>query len=114
MFISILGQVRGVRTTPLDAVSVNVSWMKLDSHDITSYRVYFYLDANSKEYSSFPGISSSGVIDGLEQEGQYQFQVVGVVIVNGLEYEGQTRSGTSVTYVGGLNGEQNAYILSLY
>ena len=98
-----LDQVFGVMAVPVNATSMEVSWRKLSVDDVLSYKVnYALVNMNSsrereKEESqggsvSFPGDACSGVVGGLREGSEYEFQVVAVVNVSGVEQEGNNTS----------------------
>ncbi len=90
--------------TLVNRTSVTVSWIPLNSQDIRSYRVFFspaVLNAGtpSKRQQEgaggtldFHGNASSGVIGSLREGTRYQFQVVAMVVISGLEREGPMKS----------------------
>jgi len=106
------GQVEGVRVQELSSSSVNVSWIPLQSNDIANYLVdYFQMESTNSLVmgrrrrrqdaveggvagrAEFPGSSSWGVVDGLRQGSQYEFQVTAAVLLNGgVRGEGKMRS----------------------
>lgn len=96
--IYIAGQVRGVAVIPLSPTSVNVSWIKLNSNDVTSYLVYYSLvDGGGKRQSGeergvYSGDAGWGEVEGLQGGNEYRFQVTASVLINGLEREGGQRS----------------------
>lgn len=103
---------------PLDDTSVQVTWVPLTSQDIVGYRVYFTLidgDVGSLQRRqeegregvvAVPADADSAQVEGLESGAQYQFQVVGVVIVNGLERDGERANGSTLL-VGEVRGESS-------
>ena len=115
--VSRAGGVFGVMVSPLDDTSVQVTWVPLASRDVAEYKVYFTRiggDISSLERRqegeeregvvTAPANATSTRVEGLENGAEYQFQVVGVVIVNGLERDGE-RSNGSTAVVGGVTGE---------
>lgn len=101
----------------LDDTSVQVTWVRLSSQDIVDYRVYFALtdDTSSLERRqetegervvTVPAQANSTRVEGLVEGAQYRFQVVGVVIVNGLEHDGERSNGLTLL-VGGVRGESS-------
>ena len=68
----------------LNDSAVNVSWSRFESEDIF-YRVYY---SSPDGRADFAANSSWGVISRLQQ-GQTQFQVAAVAIIQGLDSEGQ-------------------------
>ena len=66
----------------LNSSAVNVSWSRFDSEDVF-YRVYYWSPPGQAEFS---GNSSWGVIARLQ--GQTQFEVAAVVIIQGVPTEG--------------------------
>ena len=76
------GQVQGVSVRQLNSSAVNVSWSRFESQDVF-YRVYY---SSPDGQSDFSGNSSWGVVDRLQ--GQTQFQVAAVVIIQGEPIEG--------------------------
>ena len=88
---------------PLNATSARVSWRSLDSQDVSGYRVYYSLVSGPESRRKRQGfgeesvrVSSeedpSVVVGGLEEGRQYQFEVVALVVVSGVEREGEQRS----------------------
>lgn len=105
----------GVSVTSLSDTSVLVSWRGLDSRDVSAYRVYYSLirtdgasekrqasEERSMRVASEEG--SSAVVEGLDVGGEYQFQVVALVVVSDIEREGEERSTGSMIMVGGIRG----------
>ena len=64
----------------LNSSAVNVSWSRFDSEDVFSYRVYY---SSPEGQTDFSGNSSWGVVGRLQ--GQTRFQVVAVVVFQGME-----------------------------
>ena len=92
----------GVVVRVLDATSVNVSWIKLDSNDISSYLVHYSVMSverrrqSGEERAMFPGDVDWGVVEGLQDGREYRFQVTATILVDGIEMEGQQRSVVSM------------------
>lgn len=114
------GPVSGVRVSSVSATSVSVSWLKLNSQDISGYRVFYSrTDKDNRKRQEGQGTlrvsaeTNLVVVTGLVEGEEYQFQVVGLVIVNGLEREGVDRSEGSMAIVGGVRGEssRDGYVL---
>ena len=90
-----VGQVENVVVESLNATAVQVSWTRLQSQEISYYRVYYTAIVFNRRKqlgrsALFSGDSSSGVVGGLEIGVTYAFQVVPVVIVRGKEREGES------------------------
>ena len=66
----------------LNNSAVNISWSRFESQDVF-YRVYY---SSPDGQTDFSGNSSWGVVDRLQ--GQTQFQVAAVVIIQGVPTEG--------------------------
>lgn len=110
------GVVFGVNVFPVGPREVQVTWRKLDSRDVTSYRVYYRLltdpttDAKRQAAGggevrlSFPAESNSGIVGSLEEGEEYMFEMVAVVTVSGVEREGEVRSQASVVKVQEVRG----------
>lgn len=97
----------GVTVIPLDAESVQVTWVQLSSQDIAGYRVYFTRTEDSSSIErrqeagrdsvvDLPAQANSTRVEGLVRGAQYLFQVVGVVIVNGLKHDGERSNGSTL------------------
>ena len=74
---------QGVSVRQLNSSAVNVSWSKFDYQDHIFYRVYY---SSPDGQADFSGNSSWGVVGQLQ--GQTQFQVVAMVTIQGVIFEG--------------------------
>lgn len=99
-----------MKVDTLGPSEVEVMWRQLDSQDIAGYRVYYRIadSADARRQlrgeelrMDFPPESESGIVGGLKEGEEYTFEVVAVVIVSGLDREGD-RSPSSVVEVGGV------------
>ena len=81
----------------LNEVAVNVTWIQLSSSDVSNYIVYFSQfgrtlrkrQVMSSGKVMFPPDTSWGIVRDLKGGVEYQFQVVAVVEVSGVEREGE-------------------------
>lgn len=105
--LTLAGVVREVEVETLSDTSVRVSWTPLDSQDVEGYQVFYSIvsDSSSSRRRQVGGEASvvflgsnvsSGVIEGLDQQAEYQFQVAVVITVSGLVREGQRSEMTTV------------------
>lgn len=110
------GQVSLVTVEPLNDTSARVTWTRLESRDVSGYRVYYLLvdgisESRRRRQSLVEGnvrVSSeedSVVVGGLEEGGQYRFEVAVLVVVSGVEREGRERLEGPMLQVGGVQGE---------
>ena len=112
--LPMIGRVPSVNVRPVSETSVLVVWRKLDTLDVTAYNVYFTLEGEEKKRevledfirveSPPAGTEPSVVVGGLDQGGEYRFEVVPLVFINGAEREGQERSEGVMIAVEGLTG----------
>ena len=95
-----VGQVENVAVESLNATAVQVSWTRLQSQDISYYRVHYTAVVFNRRKqlgrsALFSGDSSSGVVGGLETGVTYMFEVAAVVMVGGEEREGSVSEGVT-------------------
>ena len=84
--------------TILNGTAVNVTWIQLDSNDVSKYIVYFSelgrtlrkRQVMSSGKVTFPPDTSWGIVRDLKSGVEYQFQVAAVVEVSGVEREGES------------------------
>ena len=83
----------------ISSTSLRVSWDRLDIPEITRYIVYYNQTGNSEMVASVDvsGSENSVIIEDLMSNIQYQFEVVGVVEVEGDVVMGE-RSNHVTTY----------------
>ena len=67
----------------VSAISIQVSWDRLDIPEITRYIVYYSQTRNSEMSTTVPGFDNSVTIDNLLTDVEYQFQVVAVAALEG-------------------------------
>lgn len=95
--------------TILNSTAVNVTWIPLNSRDVSNYVVYYSESSGSLKRRQASGrveFSSSanwGVVSRLNTGTQYQFEVVAVVEVTGIPMEG-SRSQSASAIPGGSGG----------
>lgn len=96
-------RVKGVKVQTLSPTSVNVSWVPIDSSDVTMYLVDYYQKAISGKVTrrrrqqpvgvtgreEFPGNASWGVVSRLQDGREYEFQVTAAVLLTGVLREGE-------------------------
>ena len=90
-----LAPVQGVSVTRLSASSVQVSWEAFMTEvDVTGYTVIYSKVSGSRKRKDgemrrdFPAITTSAVINGLESEATYMFQVLATAMVAGKKVAG--------------------------
>ena len=81
----------------LSAISIQVSWDRLDIPEITRYIVYYSQTGNSEKVTTVSSSKNSVTIENLLTDAEYQFQVVAVAALEGGMVMGE-RSNVSTAH----------------
>lgn len=116
MYLSCADRVEGVVVHVLSPTSVNVSWIPLNSGDVAIYMVDYFLKQQPVGVAGragFPGSSSWGIVTGLQDGQEYEFQVTAAVQINGVLMEGEFKSVITVNSAVVLDPAGKGHLISM-